>query len=738
MKLKMTLLSDAIPGSGEGLAGLIDNDISYDKHGIPYIPSKRIKGILRESAKELKDANLLNMSLDEIFGKGGSEKGCDFKISNGYIQNYEVYRELLEYTSHPNSAPELNSIFNREQILEYFTYNRAQTAINGETGAAMENTLRTCRVMRKGLVFFFDVEFKPQHKEILAKIVKVTRSLGNSRTRGLGQIRMELISGGAVDEKEPQRTSPTEKEKFDSNDLCHIPVNITNLSQLLLSIEVGENQVSERYIPGSFLLGALAHYYISEKKIDPANDLDFRRLFVSGEVTYTNAYPAYKEKTFYPSPFSIVKEKDKEEYFDLAREKDREKVYTEFIQTKGGIGDFSDIDNGQVKVKPGSTQIEYHHRRHEDKSIGHAKKASENKINGDPGAFFQFEVLSPGQHFKSNIVGKYEDIKKLKECLKDEMILYMGKSKTAQYGKSLVKFGDIKKVCSDSSMWENNDTIVITLSSDMILINEHGFPQPDMEILKNEIAEVVGVDSSLIVIEGKFVKSKKIGGFLGVWNLPKIQAPAIAAGSTVILRNNSGTNISLNSLSGRAFGLRTEEGFGQIFINRHGSDEIKKEEFKEEVNLIVGNVKNITPFIEYILLNRLKQSLKKEALEKAEVTGVSISGSFINRMILFVKNFQSHGELQDILNNLKKQSKEQLRKFATHLYIENDLVTLKQNEFSSRMKELRDSSKSSSLRENILDLAGLSEDFYEGEIFTLYKTYALHYLNCLKYEKRRR
>ena len=48
MKIEMKLLSDAIPGSGEGLAGIIDADITYDEYGIPYIPAKRIKGILKD------------------------------------------------------------------------------------------------------------------------------------------------------------------------------------------------------------------------------------------------------------------------------------------------------------------------------------------------------------------------------------------------------------------------------------------------------------------------------------------------------------------------------------------------------------------------------------------------------------------------------------------------------------------------------------------------------------------
>jgi len=45
--LEIKLLSATCPGSGEGWAGIVDTDIITDSSGLPFIPGRRIKGILR-------------------------------------------------------------------------------------------------------------------------------------------------------------------------------------------------------------------------------------------------------------------------------------------------------------------------------------------------------------------------------------------------------------------------------------------------------------------------------------------------------------------------------------------------------------------------------------------------------------------------------------------------------------------------------------------------------------------
>lgn len=51
--MEVELLIPCLVGSGTGYGPLIDTDIVFDENGIPFIPAKRIKGCLRDSAIEI-------------------------------------------------------------------------------------------------------------------------------------------------------------------------------------------------------------------------------------------------------------------------------------------------------------------------------------------------------------------------------------------------------------------------------------------------------------------------------------------------------------------------------------------------------------------------------------------------------------------------------------------------------------------------------------------------------------
>ena len=188
MKLHMKLLSDCLPGSGQVYEGLVDNDIVSDPYGLPYIPGKRIKGILRESAHNLKDVHKLCLEIDKIFDK-------NFRISNGYLKNYETYYQFLKSIRAENDSI-LKSLFDPQNVMKFFTYTRSQTAIHKKTGVAQSHSLRTMRVLKGGLEFVFDLTFNHQFspedeqkfKQDQENIFKVTKEFGTSRTRGLGRI----------------------------------------------------------------------------------------------------------------------------------------------------------------------------------------------------------------------------------------------------------------------------------------------------------------------------------------------------------------------------------------------------------------------------------------------------------------------------------------------------------------------------------------------------------------------
>lgn len=66
MKIKIELLSDLCTCSGETYNSMVDMDVVYDENGIPYIPAKRLKGCIRESALEMQELGIITQEEYEI------------------------------------------------------------------------------------------------------------------------------------------------------------------------------------------------------------------------------------------------------------------------------------------------------------------------------------------------------------------------------------------------------------------------------------------------------------------------------------------------------------------------------------------------------------------------------------------------------------------------------------------------------------------------------------------------
>lgn len=186
------LLSDTLPGSGDTFTSYVDVDIIFDNYGIPYIPARRVKGILRESAEELDslfDKATINMSLKNFIGKflgtrGNWESGL-LSISNFYIPSYLETIKLLEDNTF--SIP-----FN--YTMDYFTIIRKQTSMDEEYRLTKDGSLRTVRLLKKDLAFSGTVSLEPEYENQFAIICAYTNKLGSNKKRGFGTIKIELYN----------------------------------------------------------------------------------------------------------------------------------------------------------------------------------------------------------------------------------------------------------------------------------------------------------------------------------------------------------------------------------------------------------------------------------------------------------------------------------------------------------------------------------------------------------------
>ena len=191
-QIKIILKSDTLIGSGEGFGSIIDTDVVFDDLGIPYIPAKRVKGIMLESAEELNEMfHVLNKNIDigKIFGEKGTKEGLAH-FSNLHLENYANIREWLEYYR------KKTKIINKQNIIAHMTSIRYSTSIDNKTNIAKEGSLRTERIINSGKNFVSDIDFPEELEENIALICQNVRRIGTKRTRGLGEIEVLLLKNG--------------------------------------------------------------------------------------------------------------------------------------------------------------------------------------------------------------------------------------------------------------------------------------------------------------------------------------------------------------------------------------------------------------------------------------------------------------------------------------------------------------------------------------------------------------
>lgn len=193
MDVKIKLLSPTIISNGEGWASIVDLDIVFDDVGLPFIPARRIKGVLRESAFEV--INMTNFSginkfsesdINDLFGKNWLN--AKIIIDNFMMNSYEEYRKWVIWLNlkHPE-------IFNSASIQKSFTVIRTSTTVD-ERGISEEGSLRTVRMLRRGLEFegtisTVDIENDEKLYSLLILSMLNVRRIGTGRNRGFGNIK---------------------------------------------------------------------------------------------------------------------------------------------------------------------------------------------------------------------------------------------------------------------------------------------------------------------------------------------------------------------------------------------------------------------------------------------------------------------------------------------------------------------------------------------------------------------
>jgi len=199
LNMVIKTLTHVGPGSGEGYGSGVGRDVVFDDLGLPYLPARRIKGVLREAAIELQEMftsagimTVTNDQIEKLFGREGQQEGSGLIVTDFYFPDYKHIQKWFKYL-----FDQYGMLFAPPVLMDYFTETRHQTSINDQ-GVAEEGSLRTSRVLRKDLSFegkLFLNDDSEEDTRLIALACANMRRLGGQRNRGFGEVEAVLYSG---------------------------------------------------------------------------------------------------------------------------------------------------------------------------------------------------------------------------------------------------------------------------------------------------------------------------------------------------------------------------------------------------------------------------------------------------------------------------------------------------------------------------------------------------------------
>jgi CRISPR-associated protein Csx10 len=663
--LQIELKSDLCASSGDNYGASIDNDVCFDSYGFPFIPGKRIKGLLRDSANELLDFGLINgATINEIFGEsgGGSEgerKGEESKdsndgsegkskgerkVKNGRLQlhgNAAIKNRaalLAEITSCENTA--YRKYLHPQTVLEQYTYIRSQTALNA-VGVAKDHSLRFTRVVKKndgeknGVKFHCIFELDDCCEEEFLKCVKVCRNMGLARNRGLGEIKMDVL-----DEIVPETAtgiagfrSDVDNADIEEDSLYSLDYTLRLDSAVMFPKAEGGAKKTELFIPGSSVMGFFASRYAKNSDADDGNGkAAFKELFIDGALVFNNAYISNGKNRFVPVPASVMREKDRPLTDDnpcanfLIDPKDAGVAGDGAVKPQWkALGDrfVSFEDEMTAKVMTVQTEINYHHR------------VEQRKTDAD---FYQYAALSAGQLFNGSILGQGKYIKEMIARWPKNGDFTLGRSKNAQYGRAVPVNATLRKLPERKPSGENSENkaseFVVQLISPCVLLDDNGAYTANIETLRDELSRRLG---GIRLQEIKtFLRYRTVGGYNVKWNLPKQQIQALDAGTICVFRvsDEKKEEIDISRLAHVNIGERVSEGYGEISVYPFNVD-LNEILVSEEENSLAGPARaamedgpdgNTNPAVCRTEGKLVPAILKRVLLEQLRQRGVDAAG----------------------------------------------------------------------------------------------------------------
>lgn len=626
MKLIITLRSDLCAAVGKGYAAVVDNDTAIDELGLPYIPARRLKGCLRETAEQY----MTDDDLDAVFGRTGDDRSGKLRISDAKIQNYN---SLAAEIKHSNLS--------HEEVTNLFCRIISQTEIDDDTSSAKAESLRFTRVVdclspiddNNSLVFeayiacpgYDEKNDGNGEKSPLEVLVSRLHNIGYHRNRGLGAVKCELAEDSEDKTESDIRFADSVKNIVDDAEY-EFRYTVRLEGDLMLPGNGADRGID--YIPGTSVLGALAGKYVTSKP--DFSDLEFNNLFYSRDVSFGNLYPSDESgETAYPSPAFLgtikgaASDEDKGIKNILGKGADSGKQYKPLKK------DF--VDSGLNKITA------------ERKTVYH------NALNGDSavGLYTQYCLCSE-QYYSGVITATGEKMRTIANLMLSDKINF-GRSKTAQYSFCRIVKREIRKKESSCIDLKAGTTAAIVLRSDVVLVDAEGRNNAEFSALQKAVNLAFGDICPDTVKDETAIRTHTVSGYNSKWNLKKPQFPAINAGSCIVFEIKKDITAPRFAIVGE----RQNEGYGVVELIPNAD---KLEHAKQKPSEKPLSDKNLTAgkLTAAVQRERNKEKLIDEAIKFADK--IRLKPAQVGRVALMCRESNNLAEFADRINSIKTDS----------------------------------------------------------------------------------
>jgi CRISPR/Cas system CSM-associated protein Csm3 (group 7 of RAMP superfamily) len=182
--------SEWLIAGGDSTIGTADMAPMRDADGLPFVPGRTIRGLLREAMAVVDDCGEVQPKQTERLFGTRKQDGTAGQSRDGTVRVGDALlpQEIADELSKHSDAGA------RDLVLSI-----RRTALDGASRSAKQGSLREMEVVMAGLQLAADIRCETEADlRWLAFAAGLVRNFGHSRSRGLGRCRMEIRRGETV------------------------------------------------------------------------------------------------------------------------------------------------------------------------------------------------------------------------------------------------------------------------------------------------------------------------------------------------------------------------------------------------------------------------------------------------------------------------------------------------------------------------------------------------------------